>query len=494
VNETTLLQSKAIKSGKWAFLARFSQILGGSLVLLVLPYWLVPKDFGIITIFTSVLALILILQQPGLMESIIQFESNPIKVRDSALWLSVFISLILYLVVFISSPIIEKFFNQKDFVFPFRIIALQIILLGFTNIPMAWFQRNFLYKTYAIIQLVSSISMIMISILSAILGLGYWSYIYGVLGSAIIRLLLVICLSNWRPSLNLDLHLWGIILKFGVFVLLEMILGWFLIWFDNVAVAKNLGSEAAGIYALAFNIATTSISLPLSAITGITLPTFSRLQNNIEALRSAYFKGTKIIATFCIPAGIGLSIIGPTLINAIYPGRWAGLGVILSVLALYAGFGNLWILNTDAFKAIGKPQTMLKIYVPTVLIMIPLYWWGSKLGLFEFSIIRSFVVVISAIPHCYFAIKSLHLATDYLWKIIYKPIIASIGMLLVVWPLNYGITFLHFENNLYNIISVLLMIIFGVIIYSALIKRLDNSFMQEFLLLLKNALKKEIRI
>jgi O-antigen/teichoic acid export membrane protein len=214
--------------------------------------------------------------------------------------------------------------------------------------------------------------------------------------------------------------------------LLESISGWFLIWFDNVVVAKNLGSEAAGIYSLAFFIAKTTISLPTSAITGVTLSAFSRMQNDHSKLRHAYLESTGMIASYAIPACIGLSLIGPSLVNTIYPGRWEGLGPVLQILALYAGLGHLWILNTDAFKAIGKPEIMLKIYAPVVAIMIPIYWWTSKIGLLEFTVARSLIVLVGALPHTYYAVRYLILNKDYLIKLARAPLISSAIMALCV--------------------------------------------------------------
>jgi O-antigen/teichoic acid export membrane protein len=486
IEDIDFLGKQAVQSGKWAFLARISQILGGSVIFLVLPYWLAPTDFGVITMFSSILALLIIIQQPGLMESIIQREKDPEKIRDAAYWLSVIISLILYLIIFLSAPIIEEFFNQPGLTIPLRVAALQILFLGFTNIPMAWLQRSFRFKSYAFIQLISSLVMIGVSIGLAILGKGFWAYIYGLLSGAFIRLFLVAIFAHWKPSLHFGFYWWGIIIKFGFFVLLEMLLGWLLIWFDNVVVAKNLGSEAAGIYALAFSLSTTVISLPISAITGITLPTFSRLQNNIDILRKYYLLGTKIIATYSIPAGIGFGIIGPTLINLIYPGRWEGLGIIIPILALYAGFGNLWILNTDAFKAIGKPQTMIKIYIPVVLIMIPLYWWGSTIGLLQFTIIRSLVVLISAFPHCYFAIKYLGLKNNYLIEIIYRPILASLFVMLFIWIGNHMLINLRISSVWINIPLLICLIAIGGIIYWIIIKKLEPDFEKEFQNIFRN--------
>lgn len=483
------IEENAIRSGKWALLAKISQVLGGSVLFLILPFWLSPNDFGIITMFTSVLAFILIMQQPGLMESVIQNEENSEKVRDAGYWLSLLVSMFLYLFIYILSPMISRYFNQAELVISLRVVGLQIVLLGFSNIPMAWLQREFQYKSYALIQLTSSTLMVIVSIYLAIRGMGYWSYIIGILSGAFIRSVLVIVFIKWKPAFRFNLFWWAIILKFGFFVLLEMILGWFLIWFDNVIVAKYMGSNAAGIYALAFNISTTVISIPISAITGVTLSTFSRLQQNLQLLQKAYLKGTKIIASYAIPACLGFSIIGPTLINLIYPGRWDGIAEILPILSLYAGFGQLWILNTDAFKAIGKPNIMIKIYIPVVIIMVPLFLIGSQLGLFIFTLIRSLVIIIGAIPQTYFAIKCLGLEKNYLFKIIKTPMISSFGMLISIWLLNQVVLSVKIESFSIQLLMIIISIVISCAIYVMVYKLVEPASTMEFMTILQKTMR-----
>jgi predicted small integral membrane protein len=116
-----------------------------------------------------------------------------------------------------------------------------------------------------------------------------------------------------------------------------------------------------------------------------------------------------------------------------YPDTWKSLGSILSVLGLYAGFGHLWILNTDAFKAIGRPDIMARIYAPVAAVMLPIYWWSSQLGLLEFTIARSSVILVGLLPHTYYAVRYLGLRKDYLWGILRAPLLASLPMAICVW-------------------------------------------------------------
>ena len=481
MDEIQGITDKAIISAKWALIARASQLFGGAIMMILLPFWLVPDDFGIITMFSSVMALVMVLQQAGLMEATVQREQDESEVREAAFWMSNTISLMLYGIVFIIAPLLSEYFGDDRLTLPLRVAGLQIVMAGFSNIPLALLQRRFQYQRYAIIQLLSSLVMVFAAAFVAVQGKGYWSYITGILTGSVVRALLILILLDWKPKFVLDFYWWRIAFKFSGFVTLEMLLGWFFSWFDNVIVAKNLGSDAAGIYSLAFNFAIMVISLPLAAITGVTLSTFSRMQNDLTALSSTYIKATGFIAIYAIPACIGFSIVGPLLIEVIYPGRYAYLGTILPVLALYAGFGHLWALNTDAFKAIGQPQIMLKIYVPTALIMLPLFVWASSIGLYEFVVVRSLLVLVGAVPHTYFAVRYLNLQKNYLFDIISKPLFASIIMAIVVWSGTRLYVGLTIQNNVLQLGFLSIVIVIGLIVYGLCMLKISQGFQEQII-------------
>jgi O-antigen/teichoic acid export membrane protein len=454
----TEIKEKAIRSSKWAFLAKISQIIGSALTQLLLPYWLLPSEYGIISIFSSIMALALIIQQTGLIEITQQEEAQAEKIRDASFFISIVSSLVVSTALFLFAPLLSSYFTASKLSLVLRAGCVYLLLGGISNIPLAWLQRNFQYRTFALIQLASAVVNLVSSISLAMMGKGYWAYVIGLILGSGCKLILTLIFMDWKPRFITSVSIYKNVFSFSAYVFGEMILGWFFIWFDNIAVAKNLGSAAAGIYTLTFNISTLVISLPCSAITGVTLASFSRLQNDISAIKSAYMNASKLIMTYAIPASVGLAIIGPTLAKVLYPGRWDGLQMIIPILAIYSGTSYLWILNTDAFKAIGKPEIMVKIYLPVVTLMIPIYWYFSKLGLVEFAIARSFIVIIGGIPHTYYAIKLLQLPKTYLFSTIRTQLPAGLMMGMVVGALLL-FTKSMLNNNAYIFLLLLAMIV-----------------------------------
>ena len=241
----------------------------------------------------------------------------------------------------------------------------------------------------------------------ALNGYGYWALIAGLVAGSFINTALLWAFNSWRPRLRFDLAVARRLMRFGGWVLLESLLAWTSLNLDKIIIAKILGMNALGLYSFAFSIAIMAISIPLSGITSLSLPMFSRMQHDMPAFKKTYLEGTRLVAAYALPAGAGLALLSEPIVRLVCGDTWTGMETILSVLALYSGLGHLWVLNSDTFKAIGRPDIMPKLYAVQLLVMVPALFASAHYGLLWFTITRSLVVCVGALPHTVLPFASL---------------------------------------------------------------------------------------
>src|SRR3546814_10420718 len=73
-------------------------------------------------------------------------------------------------------------------------------------------------------------------------------------------------------------------------------------------------------------------SLLSSAVYHVGLSAFARLQNDLPALARAYVQATRISCLVGFPIGIGMALLGPLLIRALFGSKWDESTVLLAVL------------------------------------------------------------------------------------------------------------------------------------------------------------------
>lgn len=425
------IKVQAVRSVKWGLLNRAVNVVGIPALSILLARALTPDDFGIIEIANLVLVFLTMFHL-ALGKAVIQREEASTAAIDLSFWLNLAFSGTLFLLLLTAAPLLARLFRDQRLVAVLRVIGLHYFTISFGVVPNALLERTFRYRRLAWIQLLPMLAIAVVAIPLAIGGFGYWSLILALLVGGFIKSATLWLQSDWRPRHLFQARLAHQLLRFTGFVFLESLLAWILVYFDRAVIGRQIGTQALGYYSLSWSLMMVAISLPITALSNIMLAAFSRLQNRPAELRAAYLEGTRLIAAYTLPAGVGLALLARPLVATFMGEAWQPMAPILAVLALYAGFGHLWVLNTEAFKAIGRPELMVRIYLPLTLIMVPIYLLSAPYGLLVFTIARSSVVLIGALPHTYYAVKALHLSPDYLWRSTRAPLSATAIMALAM--------------------------------------------------------------
>jgi O-antigen/teichoic acid export membrane protein len=462
------IKNEAYRSAKWALLSNLLPRLVTPILLIILGRLLLPEDYGVVSIASLILALLTLFQQSGLLPAIVQRKEMVEESANQAFWLSLGFAGLIYIMIWFLAPVVASIYAEPRVTPVLRVLSLQLFISSFAMPQQALLTRDLRFKKLFWVQLFTSLAPYAISIPLALFKFGYWALAAGMLTGSLVNVILMWSQGRWRPRFTFNLGLMTRLFNFGKFVLMESLLGWLLVYFDNAVVGKVLGVKALGVYALGFQLATLAIAIPISAVTGIALPLFSRLQNNPSELRDAYLNGTRMIAYYGIPAGVGLFLVAELLVKVIYGQKWEGLGMTLSILAIYTGFSYLFTLNSDAFRAIGRPDVTPKLYLIIVPYMLLVFTLSAPYGLYVFCWARATVVLFSAPLHAFFAIKYLDLPKAYLLDVLKNPLIATGGMAMVI---------ILFRNLLWHysdLIILVCLLVAGILTYASILFLIDN--------------------
>jgi O-antigen/teichoic acid export membrane protein len=216
------------------------------------------------------------------------------------------------------------------------------------------------------------------------------------------------------------------------------------------------------------------------------LPMFSRMRQDRPAFRKTYLDGTRLVATYALPAGAGLALLSEPLVRLICGDKWTGMETILAVLALYSGLGHLWALNADTFKAMGRPDIMPKLYAVQLLVMVPALFASAHYGLLWLTITRSLVVFVGALPHTFLAVRAVGVPANYLCQSCRHQIGATVLMSLLLGIVLYFSPF-RFSSAV-NWLMLMLMVVAGALTYLGSLFVFDKTFVQSVYALAKRSI------
>src|SRR6266542_3977908 len=134
--EITQLGKLALRSARSVFLIDLLQKISGSVLAVILAWFLTPEQFGILGIASLVLAFAVIFQQGGIAEAIIQRQDQD-ESMYMGFWIAITIGAVLYILIWWLAPFISRLFSQPNSALVIRVLSLQIIISSFGTVPIA---------------------------------------------------------------------------------------------------------------------------------------------------------------------------------------------------------------------------------------------------------------------------------------------------------------------------------------------------------------------
>ena len=169
-----------------------------------------------------------------------------------------------------------------------------------------------------------------------------------------------------------------------------------------------------------------------------------------------------------MPAITGLLIVAPSILQYLYADKSAKwLPSLPTLLIFLAGAFPIIVTTTytNALYALGRPKVVL-----TFMAIYTVLTWGLgappiyKFGFVGIAI-AGFVITYLTLP---FVVRAMNqvVAVDT-WGMLKKPVFASLGMTLVIYPLNQYLT-----RDLWTLAITILL---AIVVYAGLIIALDGS-------------------
>jgi len=479
------ITGKATRSVKWSALMEIASRATSPIIFMILAFLLTPTDFGIVATAMIVISLTQMLWDAGLSKALVQTRESPEDAAHIVFWTNLLLGLSFYLILFLSAPAIALFFRSPTSGPVLRVLGLQILIASFSAVQQALIVREFDFRGLFWIRLLSAFVPGFCSIPMAFLGYGAWALVAGSLAGQILNGWLLWRRSNWRPKFTYNKELARNLFTFGLWVLMESLGAWLIVWGDNLIVGRFLGVHDLGVYRTGWMLVTMIFGLSLSPFLPVLFPTFSRLQDDLSALKNAFHTVNRVVIAVSLPMGTCLMLVGPEAANLLFGNKWQGLGFVLGVLGLMNGIAWLVGINAELYRAMGRPDVNTKLMFAQILYYLPAYYIAAQNGLQAFTITRLVVALVAMPIHIYLCVKILHLSPFYLWEegrfMIISTIAMAIGMVLLKWGIFPRIHVPH--------VSIALAVLLGTggLIYFACLWLLDRSFVLQTKAMIRKA-------
>jgi O-antigen/teichoic acid export membrane protein len=373
--------------GIGAFVAKFFGF--GSKV--VLTRLLVPEVIGLMVLVLSMTALLEVLTDVGIKQSVIQNKSGALQeYLNMAWWFQMLRGTGLYVIGFFIAPLLCQFYfadkseiitlySMPELVVLVRSAFLMFLLGGLVS-PRAYvLEKEFKFGKAVFLNQGSAILGSAVTIVLAFVMRNIWAVIIGFISMGALRCLFSYVLCPFLPRLSFDRHSFNEIFRFGQGMLGLPILTYIAFNIDILVAGKLISADLVGFYGMALVLAIASSDLFGRVISPVLLPAFAEKQDDKKTLAKAVLKITKIAALFAIPALVPVVMCSKTILSLVYGEQFSAVAVPFSLLCVYVLLLIQGSTLGNVFFGLGQPAKHRLFVVLRALILVILIYPAIRL-------------------------------------------------------------------------------------------------------------------
>jgi PST family polysaccharide transporter len=276
----------------------------------------------------------------------------------------------------------------------------------------------------------------------ALLGYGVWSLVFGQIVGAVVSVLLVWMVLPWRPRLTIDRKVARSFMQFGASVTGVDVIAQITDNLDYVIVGRLFGLVPLSIYTLAYRLPEMLLIGNLWVMGGVVFPAFSSVQDRPNELRRGFLASVHF-ELIAVPICLGLLIAADPIVRVVFGEQWLDAIPMLRVLAVYAWVYSIGYHVGGFYKAIGRPDILLRLSILTLIIIVPSLLLGARFGVIGVAVGHLVAILIRRVI-------SLALATHFvnvsIWEIL-GQLRSALVAALVMGPVTLAVSYLTASFN-----------------------------------------------
>lgn len=378
-------QQEVAQKTAWGVIWNFTAYFLGKFVVLIttsiLARLLAKTDFGLVAVAVVAINYLSVLKDLGLGVALIQRKGDVQEAADTVFTINLVIGLVLSTLVIPLAPFVAGYFRDPQVIPVLRWMGISFIINALGSVHTNWLVRDLDYRRKLVPELGGALIKGVISISLAYLGYGVWSLVFGQIGGAVASVILVWIILPWRPRLTVDRSVAGSLMKFGVSVTLIDVITQITDNLDYVIVGRLFGLVPLSIYTLAYRLPEMLLIGNLWVMGGVVFPAFSSLQDRPEELRRGFLASVRLVELVAVPVCLGLLIAAEPIVRVVFGDQWLEAIPVLRVLAIYAWVYSLGYHVGGFYKAIGRPDILLRLSILTLIVIVPSILIGARFGI-----------------------------------------------------------------------------------------------------------------
>lgn len=366
---------KSVSAGfAWTAIDRFSNLFIQFVLGIIIARLITPAEYGVLGILMVFVNISQVFIDSGLSSALIYKNRIDRDYLDTSFVFNLVVSLILFAIIFLSSPFVEDFFSLPHLADYLRVTSFVLITNSLVVVPTSILKIKLDFRLLAITNITSSVISGLIGIVAAYLGYGVWALIIQLLSKSIVQLVILYFVCWWLPKISFRKKIFVELYLYGVNIFSASCLTKILDEGTSFLIGKVLTPFNLGVYARGSQFS----SLPGNAIGGIIssalFPSLSSIKDDDKRFNEIYHRVIEIQSLLCIPTFVWLALMADPLVRLLITDKWIAVVPVIQILCIGkllipAAYVTEQVMNAKGRSDLFLRQQVWKMAIKTILVV-----------------------------------------------------------------------------------------------------------------------------
>ena len=357
------LKNKAVNGILWSSLNRFTTQGLGFIFNMIIARQLMPEAYGVIAMLNIFMSLSGTFIDSGFGNALMRKNNRTETDINTVYHFNMVVSVVCYLLLFIASPAIARFYDMSLLEKVTKVIGITLIFNSIGGIQGTLLSIRIDFKTKTKIALMCSLMSGAVGVVLVYLGFGVWTLVIQQLVSSGLGCILTCAYVKWIPKLEFSWQSFRELFSYGSKILASGFLGSIFGNLSDIVVGKVYTPSDLGEYSKSGSLA----GFPANNITGVlmsvTFPVLTTIQDQPERLERYYKKIINLSAYVVFPVMIGIAAVADPLVRILLTDKWAGIILLLQITCFDAMWSPVHAVNLNLLQVMGRSDYFLKIEI-----------------------------------------------------------------------------------------------------------------------------------
>jgi O-antigen/teichoic acid export membrane protein len=340
-----------------------------------------PNDYGPIGMLAIFSAIAGSLQESGFVQAIANREKVGHDDYNAVFWFNILVSVLMYVALYLSAPIIADFFNQPVLVPLSRYNFLGFVIAAFGIAPSAYLFRELKVKQKSIALILSIALSGVVGVVMALNGYSYWGIATQSIVYVLVRTVVCWCFTPWTPSLKVNFAPLKYLFAFSYRLLITSVFQRFNWNVFSFILGKFYTRIDVGNYTKSaewFNMGGEVVN---GMVNAVAQPALAKVVSDSERQLRVFRKMLRFTAFVSFPLMLGLSLVSKELIVLVITEKWLESAGMLQILAVWGAFMPIQSMFTNLLVSCGRSRTFMWCTIVQGLLMFGILLLIHRLGI-----------------------------------------------------------------------------------------------------------------